>query len=325
MARKAFCILTLACLIALSGCAAIDKFHPQRTVEDNVFFSSSNPQIRMKVKPELSYLGEVEGSPVNNRAGGLRTFIDDDEINSTQRSYIFTEPTKTGKFSQGIVIRLCTITGDPDQWSPDILADAGNILETGTIAIEDKSTADGILASSEPYRYGIFTSNDLFTKNEAALIAERGITIPRCLLVKALEKTSGLGNKSRMHLLYFEDIGGTACSALTDTPTLSEEQRTLIASFVDRSNAAIRFMDSGKIEAEKRLITAPPAPEKKAPPAAPIVKKAPAVPAVEKAPVPTEGPADIGAKLHTLKQLLDEGLITQEDYDKKKKELLEEF
>ena len=314
MARKVFFILALACLIALMGCAEIDKIQSARSVRDNVFFSSSNPQIRMKVNPDFTYLGMTEVTPGMNRQGGLRPALDDDEINNRQFSYLFAKTTATRELVKGVVIRLCTITGDPNQWSPEMLTGAENILETGKINIEDKSSPDGILSGREAYRYGIFTASEVLLRNEAALIKGKGIAIPGCLLVKILEKSTGLGNKSRIHILYFEDIGSGTCSALTNASTLSDDQTALIGSFIGRSNAAIQFMASEEDENTQRLISAPPAPEQ---------KESPAVPTVDTTPAERGDLPDIGSKLHTLKQLLNEGLITQEDYERKKQELLD--
>lgn len=314
MVRKVFFILTLACLIALLGCAEIDKFQQTRSVRDNVFFSSSNPQIRMKVSPDFTYLGMTEETHGKNRQGGLHPAIDDDEVNSRQFSYLFTKTTATRELVKGVVIRCCIITGDPNQWSPDLLSGAGNVLEAGKINIEDKSSPDGILSSKKPYRYGIFTASEVFLRNETFLITGRGIAIPGCLLVKTLEKSTGLGNKSLMHIIYFEDIGRGTCSALANASTLSDDQTELIGSFIGRSNAAIQFMASEEAGGMQRLIAAPPAPEQ---------KESPAVPTVDTTPAERGDLPDIGSKLHTLKQLLNEGLITQEDYERKKQELLD--
>jgi hypothetical protein len=250
-----------------------------------------------------------------NRQGGLVTALDDDEVNSRQFSYLFAKTTAAKRLAKGVVIRLSIITGDPNQWSPDLLAGAENVLEEGKIRIEDKSSPEGILSMKEPYRYGIFTGARVLLENEASHITAKGITMPGCLLVKTLEKATSLGNKSRMHLLYFEDIGSEACTALTGASTPSEDQRALITSFIGRSNSAIQFMAAEEDGTGQRLISAPPATADKKP-------LAPAAKTGETAPVGGELP-DIASKLHTLKELLDKGLITQEDYERKKQELLD--
>jgi hypothetical protein len=314
MRQKVFTIAILLCLIALSGCAEIDKFQTTRSVRDNVFFSSSNPQIRMKVNPEFTYLGMTEMTREAGKEGGLVIALDDGEINNRQFSYFFATTAADGKLLKGVVIRLSIITGDPNQWSPDLLAGAENVLEQGKIRIDDNSSPDGILASKEPYRYGIFTGSRVLLKEEASYITAKGITLPGCLLVKTLEKAVSLGNKSRMQILYFEDIGSAACAALSDASTPSVDQTALVTSFIGRSNDAVHFMASGEAETTQRLISAPPIEEQKEPP---LVKTEEAKP-VEK----DESP-DIASKLHTLKKLLNEGLITQEDYERKKQELLD--
>lgn len=314
MRHKVLFIGTVLCLIAFAGCAEVEKFQPTRSVGDNIFFSSSNPQIKMKVNPELTYLGMTEMTLEESREGGLRLNIDDAEVNSRQFSYLFAKTTASQRLQKGVVIRLSVITGDPNQWSPDLLTGAENVLEAGKIQIEDKSSPDGILASKEPYRYGIFTGSEVLLGNEASHIAAKGITMPGCLLVKTLEKTTSLGNKSRMHILYFEDIGSEACTALTGASTPSEDQRALITSFIGRSNSAIQFMAAEGDDAGQRLISAPTRAEQEEPPA---VKEATAKPAGE------EERPDIASRLHTLKGLLEEGLITKEDYEKKKQELLD--
>ena len=205
-----------------------------------------------------------------------------------------------------------------------MLAGAEKVLEAGKVRIEDKSSDEGFLSSTEPYRYGIFTGSRVLLENEASHIAAKGITIPGCLLVKTLEKATNLGNKSRLQILYFEDIGNSACAALTEVSTPSEDQKALITSFVSRSNASLQFMATEESGKSERFITAQPTKERREPPAVQAEETiAPAAQADVAKPVERVERPGIGSKLHLLKGLLDDGLITQEDYDRKKQELLD--
>ena len=45
------------CSVFMSGCAGIIG---ERSVQENVFYSSSTPKLHLKVKPDFSYLGKYK-------------------------------------------------------------------------------------------------------------------------------------------------------------------------------------------------------------------------------------------------------------------------
>ena len=76
--------------------------------------------------------------------------------------------------------------------------------------------------------------------------------VPPCLLVKRLSLKAGLGHKSRVHVIYFEDAsttcGNRPCGTCLASKSRSAEQKQFLQEFTDRSFASIRFQETKTIE-----------------------------------------------------------------------------
>ena len=151
--------------------------------------------------------------------------------------------------------------------------------------------------------------------------------VPSCLLVKQLSVKAGLGHKSRVHLIYFEDVsnacGNRPCGTCLDSKNRSAEQKQFLQEFTDRSYASIRFLETKTIEdTTSRYVDTEP----KMQPAPAGIPVAPVAP-VEKAPPVAESiKADtLEKRLEALKRIYEKNLISKEDYEKKKAEILNEL
>jgi hypothetical protein len=233
-----------------------------------------------------------------------------------------------------VLIRVLVMQGDPSQAAPELFSKTGYpILESAEIKIlEDRYQADLYAAPAE-----------FFTQKERELLG-RG-RMPSCFLVKQLSNKTGFGNKSRAQIAYFEDTsdacGSRPCGACLEPASRTAEQKQFLQGFSDRSYANIRFLKTRTVEdttsryvdAEPKVQPAPaeqmqprptvervpPAPVERARPAPVVVPPAP----VEKAPVAEQSALE--KRLEALKRIYDRNLITKEDYEKKKAELLKEL
>ena len=182
--------------------------------------------------------------------------------------------------TKGVLIRMLVMYGDPSQVVPEIFSKAAtNILESGEMKILETQ-----------YQYDLYTAPELLTPREKNLLA--GSRIPSCFLVKQLSSKSGFGNKSRIQILYFEDLTGACgnqpCGACLDSQDRTAERKPLIKEFTDRSYASIRFLKTRTVEdttsryvdAEPKVQT-PPTPIEKTP-SAPVEKVQPKPTPVEK-------------------------------------------
>jgi len=301
--------------ISLTGCGTFNKnlgiaqLQTVRPVENNVF-SSSFPEIKLQISQDLKYLGSVQlnESPENR----ISDHEDPMERITEATSYLFGQIDRNNRMAKGVLIRMLVIHGNPSQVVPEVFAKTSkNVLESGEMKILE-----------EKYQYDLHTEQELFTKKEKPLLVNS--RVPSCFLVKQLSIRAGLGNKSRVQVLYFEDPSSTCqnqpCGACLSPKNPTAEQEQLLQGFTDRSYASIRFLKTRIIEdTTSRYVDAEP----KMQPTPVVVPVAP----VEKAPPVAESiKADVVEKrLEALKRIYEKNLISKEDYEKKKAEILNEL
>lgn len=308
--------------ISLTGCGTLDKnlgivqLQTKRAVENNVF-SSSFPEIKLQISQDLKYLGSVQlnETPENRISDNTNP---GENVEAT--SYLFGQIDQNNRIAKGVLIRMLVMHGDPSQVVPEMFAKTSkNILESGEMKILE-----------EKYQYDLHTEQALFTQKEKGLLVNS--RVPSCFLVKQLSIKAGLGNKSRVQVLYFEDVSNTCgnrpCGTCLDPKNRTAEQKQFLQGFTDRSYASIRFLKTRTIEdTTSRYVDAEPkmqsAPAEKVRPAPVVVPVAP----VEKAPPVAESiKADtLEKRLEALKRIYEKQLISKEDYEKKKAEILHEL
>lgn len=340
MKNKAICpvILMAASILLLGGCGAFEKnlgilqSRTHRTVENNVF-TSSFPEIKLQIGRDLKYLGTVriaENTPSRNSDN-----VDRDEKTFDADAYLFGQIGPNNRIAKGVLIRVLVMYGDPSQVVPEIFSKTGaNKLESGDMKILETQ-----------YQYTLYTEPELLIPKEKDLLGSS--RMPSCLLVKQLSSRFGLGNKSRVQIFYFEDLTGACgnrrCDACLDSPDRAAERKPLIKAFTDRSYTGTRFLKTRTVQdTTSRYVDtaepkAPPAPvekvqprtipAEKAPPA--LVDKVRPVPVVKSPPPVGSGKTDstniIEKRLEALKRLYERKLISPEDYEKKKAEILKEL
>lgn len=331
-------IITTLFFISLTGCGALDKnlgivsLQSKKSVENNVFYSSF-PEIKLQISQDLKYLGNAQLVETTDNRISWHTNAGE---NIEATSYLFGQIDRNNRIVGGVLIRMLVMHGDPSQAVPAIFSQSiKNVLESGEMKILE-----------EKYRYDLYAEGDLFTRQEKGLLAAS--RIPSCFLVKQLTVRAGLGNKSRVQILYFEEGSGTCgdrpCSTCLDSQSRTADQKQTMKGFIDRSYANIRFLRTRTVEdttfryvdaepktqpvpAEKAQ---PPLPETAQPAPAERVRPAPVVvpaPPVEKAPAAAESIKTdaLEKRLEALKRIYEKNLISKEDYEKKKEEILKEL
>jgi hypothetical protein len=347
--RAMYCVIIMAIFfISLTGCGTFDKnlgivqLRTDRQVENNVF-TSSFPEIKLQINQNLPYMGRVQLNETPDERISSNTNTDENAVEVT--SYLFGKTDQSNRIAEGILIRMLVMHGNPSQIVPEMFTKTGkNVLESGEMKILE-----------EKYQYDLYTEPELFTKaeKEKGLLSNR--QVPACFLVKKLSLRAGLGNKSRVQMLYFEDVSNTCgnrpCGACLEPKTRSAEQKQFLQGFTDRSYASIRFLKTKNLEdTTSRYVDvepkAKPAPVDRMQPAPVYVPAAPVyvpaapvyvpaapvyVPAapVEKAPPVAESTSTkvdlLEKRLEALKRIYEKNLISKEDYEKKKAEILSDL
>lgn len=296
MYRNIALLVTALGLVMISGCAELDQLQVNRGVQGNVF-SSTSPRLELRIDPGLKLMAEVK----EDRAPAKNSIRNDPMENaSTHLSYIFGDESGDAVVRRGVIIRTRTVTGNPNQVGEPDLPEKRNELVSGMTKI-----------LGDEYQHYAVASDNLFTEQEQRALTGRDIS--GCLLVKGLERNFGLGNKSLVQILYFERIPSAEvtpqCGSWQDPSALTDEQDRFLAAFLDRSYQGVRFVKGSEVtdatvkyvDREKKGDAEA---EKALPPAAP------------------DG-GDIEKRLQVLKNLRDKDLITQDEYERKKLEILE--
>jgi len=300
-------ILLIFFFISLTGFTMFDKntgilnLKTDRSVENNLF-SSTFPEIKLQMNREFKYLGSVRIAEKINE--GLNANFDPREQSFDADSYLFVQTDPQKRVSRGVLIRMLVTHGDPSQRVPEIFTETNkNILESGEMKI-----------LNEIYQYDLYPEQEFFVPKERALL--RNSRVPPCLLVKRLSIKAGLGHKSRVHVIYFEDAstacGSRSCGTCLASKNRSAEQKQFVREFTDRSFASIRFIETKTVEdTTSRYVDS--------------VPKAQPAPA-GMAPIYGPSKADtVEKRLEALKRIYEKNLISQEEYEKKKTEILNEL
>jgi hypothetical protein len=282
--------------------AEFDKLQVKREFKDHIFYSSS-PRLKLKLDSGFTLIGKMSEEKISEKT------LNEDPMEKAMESasYIFGQNGEDGKINRGVVIRIYYLMGNPDQIVPDMFPEDLRTLEEGTMKIlEDK------------YEYVTLACNNLFLKRERNLISPQ--TASGCFLAKGLDGRVGFGNKSRLQIIYFELLPqDMPCGAWNNADNLSEQQKTLLGNFIESSYSSIRFMKKERIidttskyvdreelekgEATSKYVDSP----------------------EENFPVVTDKSSEIEEKLRTLKKLLEKDLITVEEYEKKKADILDKL
>lgn len=298
----AFVIIAIICIFTASACQElglkkdvvsqeIAKLSSKKDVVDNVFTSSSIPETAFKISSDFQYLGKTDPTRTVATRG-------QDQISSLEReSYLFIFPKAGNAVEKGAIIRIFSITGDPNYWPNDMMRGNTPCIQSGTVKIID-----------EEYEYCTSVVPDVLLDYEKDLIRGKGFTPPTCTLVKEMVRSSGFGNKSHIQIIYFEGCTtpeNRLFAGVSAAPksTLTDAERTAFDEFLKRSNKNIQIMENQKATA----------------------------PFIYESTPPVTGPGTgtsagtIEEKLELLKNLHGKGLITNEEYERKKSELLDKI
>jgi len=192
----------IACFCIILGCGG-SKI--ERTVlDDNIFYSSNRPKIRIKINPDFRFEEEKdERGLASNELSGERS------SNVKINNYFF-EGRISGK-PRAVSITIQELTTPGWFFQPKIF-DAKNELDSGKIKIQGKT-----------YRYCIFTvarpNNDL--------------------LVRAIGRISGTDKNCMIKIVYLEQVTGD----WGKIDLLTADQQRQLNEFIEDSKKDIQILE----------------------------------------------------------------------------------
>jgi hypothetical protein len=218
----------VVCLVLTFGCAGMK---PERTVlQDNVFYSSSSPRIKMKIHPDLKYIGKVEQKKhlenVDRTGGSL----------VETESYLFGH-TEDRRILKGALIRIVTLRDPHSVWLLDVIGKTTTRLDSGDTKIHGRT-----------YQYVVGASKMPFRKYEwLFFVRDKGYRVPSLLLVKVLGGLVGPDDKTVIYIYYMEDASRIQDREYSygdwrNRYVLTNEQQEFMKGFVARSEENIQIL-----------------------------------------------------------------------------------
>lgn len=188
--------------IMVCGCSTLSF---DRKVENNVFISKSQPDIKVEVNTAFTYIGKVSTARHHQKVQGSQRLL----VN--YNSYLFANIDNNNYIKQGVIIRLDKVS--KSFWQSDLFED-----------VKNKLISDYVEWGGERYEHFIAVRSDIFTKDEIDFIISegmknivettdnigrlnyRGYSIPKCFMVEGFGKRAGVGNDTRVCVYYYEDL-----------------------------------------------------------------------------------------------------------------------
>ena len=256
----------------------------ERTVSsNNEFYSSYTPKIQVNVNPDFTYLGEFKY--IKNIS-----YRDSDGSSIvTNHTYSFVEPDYKNYVQKGVIIRIATI--EQGYVLPDLYDRVKNTIDSGFTKI-----------NGEQYQHCTATSANIRDRKIENFITSKGYHFSNSYLVKVLGRRAGAENKTRFDIFYIESVsslvsrGGRLNHDLKvrllshwRANLLSTKQIELVKKFEKNAQKSFQLMTSNQ----------------------PIVKSG------------SDKFANMEEKLKGLKILYDKSLINEEEYNDRKRQVLE--
>jgi len=121
-------LIMLSCLIYIFGCVGMKV---ERTVKDNIFYSSFMPKITVITSPDFKFIGKVENvKHLDFESGTGGTF-------TKSNSYIFGKVNDLKVITKGVLIMIMkTHSG---YWLPELFSYIKNPIDEGVGKINDQN------------------------------------------------------------------------------------------------------------------------------------------------------------------------------------------
>lgn len=193
------CVVSL--LIAY-GCAGSNTI---RTVEDeNVFYSSYNPKIRIKINPEYTFIKKTDVGDT-----GFGTGLGEKSANIKVNKFLFLDR-NSGK-NRGVEIILKELVS-PRWFFKPVIFKIKNPFDSGKVKIHGKNY--------QHCTYAVKRQNDY-------------------MLIRGIGRLVGANKNAMIVVYYFEPVGGD----WSNRDLLTTNQKTLINQFAEDSQKDIQFLE----------------------------------------------------------------------------------
>jgi hypothetical protein len=219
----------IVCLLMMLSCAARGT---KRGVQDNIFYSSSNPAINIKISPDFVYTGsEIQNQCVHDRSKNenpiVYAFRPPNVVNQEPSVRVFASNEShqfyNSELKRRIKIDISTLTTPYHFWRPDRIFDrVQNKLASGVVSINGKK-----------YQYCVFMDTS---------------SSGTCWLVKGIGRMATVKGVSKININYEENLEGKyTCSDWEKAYLLNNGQKVFLNEFNERSEKDIQILKTVEI------------------------------------------------------------------------------
>lgn len=278
-------LLIVLCALVFSAVGCVSTQPQYRGVSGNKYLSSS-PKMTVIVSNEYSHIESNRRKRNRRFSSGNGSYFQTDETHDFFK-------VKDKRVRSGVAIEYNEMS--KGYWFP-------NVLENVKPAFADKI----ITVDSQSYYYkcALVKSHVLLDEEVIQKLTDQKVITPSYFLVHAIGKRFGTDNRVKMYITYFEDFNSNGTSYTSkdweNTSLLTDAQKKQLRGLKERGNKAFKLHHAFN---GLEPITPPQ-----------IVQSE------------SQGVKEsVRARLKALKQYLDEGIITQEDYDEQKAKALKDL
>lgn len=214
----------VACFMLTFGCVKVER----KVLDNNIFYSSKNPLLNIKVNPELEFIGKADAKiyrDYTTSPGG--TF-------HKNEAYIFGR-IHEHTLQSAVIISFTTMR--KGYYLPDVFSKIKNKIDSGSLKINKKRFHFCVYASSSP-----------LVSYQETFLDDKGYVIPNCFLVKAYNRRTSIRNEddTLVTISYLEDIfyrTGYRCKDWKNVNAFAKEQSEFLTEFVKRSEQSMQILE----------------------------------------------------------------------------------
>lgn len=225
------CIKYFSILFILFFCVGCASSFQRGVMEENIFFSSSQPKIKIKIDSSFEYLGKMKKMDVIEVHSYTNTF-------KTTEAFIFGNIGDDNTFKNGVVINFISLGDRDTEFITDGFSWIKYQLESKTIKINKKT-----------YQKSIFPAPFFFRNEIRNIIFDKEYVIPNSFLMQGLSRNVSLNNNMIMQIYYMDEISSFnkeknyELSEWIDINKLREDQQKRLNEFMTTCQKNIQFLE----------------------------------------------------------------------------------
>lgn len=213
MKCKALFLLLIMAVVFSPGCSTTSLTTERTVSEENVFVSTANPKLDLRISQDFGYSGKTEES---ERIQEYTTTV-------KHESYLFGE-IENNIYTKGASVRIASL--------PSKLRWHGQVFPFDrSVTVDSGSTK----MSGSTYQYIVMAPATVFNDQETELIDDKGYRSTSCYLLKVWARGS---THVRVYINYFERL--SSCQAWAPR-ALTAEQQEILDGFTARSAKNLIF------------------------------------------------------------------------------------